>query len=469
MGMFGQIQFTWSSQMVVNENTNLGYARPKIALTSDNTPVVMWSRRSNKEVYVSKMVSGNFTAPNTITPSGVNAFAQDWAGPDMVAKENKVYVVFEAEPHGQGFIYIAISEDWGSTYKDTIRVSNNALTRFPTIAVAPDGTLYVGFMVFEPGDKDPHYAVSVSKDGGTTFSTAIKATGTAPGESCDCCPAYLVANNQGVIIFFRNNDNNLRDVWGSISTDTAKSFQITKKVDNTNWTINACPSSGPSAISTEDSFATVWMSGSSGNTRVYVSTSSAINLGMGSHSLIQPSLTGLASQNFPIISGRFDTYGVVWEEIDNGFWKIRFTATSKGASSLAGQQVYTINLDSTGYAKNPHMIYANGVFHITWQDNKSRKVYYRSAKIKGFTSISNVNSADLLASPNPSESGLFQLENIKLNSNLSIWDINGNLVWSQNNSISKKIKLDLSEYAKGPYIFSEELNGVVIFRKLLYN
>jgi len=468
LGLLSQVTLEWSDQIEVNSNLLYGYARPKIALTSENKPIVMWSRRSNREVYCSKLDNGQFNPAVKITPPGVDVFAQDWAGPDMVARENKVYVVFEAEPHGSGLVYLAISEDWGITFKDTTRVSDNALTRFPTLALAPNGLIYVAFMVFEPNDIDPHYAVCVSKDGGKTFTKEVKATGVAQGESCDCCPAYLLANNSGVSLFFRNNDNNLRDIWASTSKDTGKTFGITKRIDNTGWVINACPSSGPSSVSTEDSFATVWMSGSSGSSRVYISSVSSANLNLGWDSALSPNNSSNVNQNYPIIAGRFDTYGVVWEEISNSKWSIKFVVNNKGTKSLLKQEVYTVNLDSTGVSKNPHLIYANGVFHITWQDNQSRKVYYRSATVKQFTSTDIQIEVNPIVYPNPSNGGLFTIDNIDLDSKISVRDILGNIIWLQNKSINKKVYLDLSQYQKGAYLVTIERDGEAYTQKLLY-
>lgn len=466
LGLFAQLALEWSDQLEVNSNMAYGYARPKIALTSNNTPIVMWSRRSNKEVYISKFNNGVFNAATKITPLGVNVFAQDWAGPDMVAQENIVLVTYEAEPHGAGFVYLAISTDWGTTFADTVRVSDNALTRFPTVAIAPDGTIYVAFMVFEPGEKDPHYAVSVSKDGGKTFSNEVNATAVAQGETCDCCPAYLVASNIGVTLFFRNNDNNLRDIWASISRDTGKTFGVTKKVDNTGWVINACPSSGPSSVSNEDSFATVWMSGSSGSSRVHISNASQTDLGVGWESVLAPNVSTNTSQNYPIIAGRFGTYGVVWEEISNGKWYIKFVANNKSPNSLLNQNIYTVNVDSSGVSKNPHVVYANGVFHITWQDNSSRKIYYRSATIKDFTSTSIPGKSITKIYPNPSKSGLFYLDNVELNSNIMVRDISGKILMTQNSRLLQNI--DLSPYGKGMYFISIEREGIVDLHKLIY-
>ena len=466
LGLFAQLDLEWSDQLEVNSNMAYGYARPKIALTSNGTPIVMWSRRSNREVYISKLNNGVFNAATKITPSGVNVFAQDWAGPDMVAQENIVLVTFEAEPHGEGLVYLAISKDWGNTFADTVRVSENALTRFPTVAIAPDGTIYVAFMVFELGDIDPHYAVTVSKDGGKTFSNEINATVMAQGETCDCCPAYLVASNIGATLFFRNNNSDLRDIWASISKDTGKTFGVTKKVDNTAWIINACPSSGPSSVANGDSFATVWMSGSTGSSRVHISNTAQTNLEVGWDAVLAPNALTNVNQNYPIIAGRFGTYGVVWEEISNGKWFIKFVANNKSPNSLLNQNIYTVNLDSAGVSKNPHLVYANGVFHITWQDNSSRKVYYRSATLKNFTSISNAEKSSANIYPNPSKSGLFYLDDVELNSTIMVTDISGKIVMTQNSTLVKNV--DLSPLGKGMYFISIEKEGKVDLHKLIY-
>ena len=46
-------------------------------------------------------------------------------------------------------------------------------------------------------------------------------------------------------IAFRNNDNNLRDIWLTRSTDGGDSFSSAFDVDETDWIVSACPSNGP--------------------------------------------------------------------------------------------------------------------------------------------------------------------------------------------------------------------------------
>ena len=60
-------------------------------------------------------------------------------------------------------------------------------------------------------------------------------------------------------LFFRNNDNNLRDIWVSRSSNSGLDFTEATDVDDTDWVINACPISGPQmAQLAGDSLITAW-------------------------------------------------------------------------------------------------------------------------------------------------------------------------------------------------------------------
>ncbi len=160
-----QVELDWSEQFTINDNSEIGYTRPKVVYTANNIPVVMWSKKTNQEVYVSRWNGSEFGAPLKVTPEGMKVFAQDWAAPDMAAYGNKVVVTFAAVPEETGLIYTVTSTDGGATFSDTVRVSNNPVTRFPAVTVAPDWSVYVAFMEFEPGYLEPHYTVASSVDG----------------------------------------------------------------------------------------------------------------------------------------------------------------------------------------------------------------------------------------------------------------------------------------------------------------
>ncbi|MFT5824229.1 MAG: hypothetical protein ACI8ZM_005495, partial [Crocinitomix sp.] len=77
---------TWDNPIVVNDNNTIGNTRPKIVLAEQNIPLVMWGKATNQGVYTSRLSGSTFTAPVKVTPNGMTAFVQSWAGPDMGAK-----------------------------------------------------------------------------------------------------------------------------------------------------------------------------------------------------------------------------------------------------------------------------------------------------------------------------------------------------------------------------------------------
>lgn len=438
-----QIDITWSDEIEVNGNFDYGFSRPKLALTSNGDPVVMWGKRNNLDVYVSRYKDGKFLEPVKVTPNGISAFAQDWLGPDMVAYGDTIYVAFEAEPEGTGLIYVVRSIDGGLSFGDTVRVSANPQTRFPALSVSPDGTLFVALMEFEPGYKEPHYAVAVSKDGGQSFSEAVKGSGIAPGEVCDCCPAYLLSNEQATTLFFRNNDDNLRDIWAARSIDGGKSFPKAKEIDNSNWMIGACPSSGPSAIYYKDSLATVWMSAASGSSRAMIGSASEVGLDLGFNALLTPNAPSTANQNFPIIAGKWDVTGVVWQESNNGKSYLQFVSTDKGLMDLVGQTPITVNEGVSNIPRNPQMKYENGVFHLTWQDLRSQSIKYRKGSIVNFVGVSEATKQTVKAYPNPSGEYV-TIENEMPMDRIEVLDATGKMLKVTSLNGAQQHRLDVS-------------------------
>ena len=138
--------------------------------------MVMWGKSNNLGVYVSTLNGTAFSSPLKVTPNGVNAFVQSWAGPGMDVLGDNVFVSFKSQPENAGFVYVVKSSDGGKTFGDTVRVSNNNWSRFPEVAVLPNGNPVVTFMDFDPNFKDPRYVVSVSKDGGKSFQQTVNAS-----------------------------------------------------------------------------------------------------------------------------------------------------------------------------------------------------------------------------------------------------------------------------------------------------
>ena len=90
---FGQLpQLSWGSFTTISSNAD-GYGRPRIVLTSDNTPLIIWRKDSSPKVLRASKWNGNsFLPPYDILQAGI--LPSSWDGPEVAAKGDTVYVVF---------------------------------------------------------------------------------------------------------------------------------------------------------------------------------------------------------------------------------------------------------------------------------------------------------------------------------------------------------------------------------------
>ncbi len=398
-GLLGAQTMGLTPTLVVNSDKALGYARPRIVLNKSGAPVIIWGRANNKEIYTSTMGSGGFGMADTITPTGVYAAVQSWMGPSIGASGDTLFVAFKSQPEHTGFVYVVRSIDGGITFGDTVRVSSENWSRFAEVSVRPGGHPQVTYMEFDPNFSDPKYVVAVSNDGGMTFSSPVDGSSTSQGEACDCCPGFILAEKQRTVVMFRNNDNNLRDMWATVSTNGGMGFNTGADIDDNNWILNSCPSSGPDAITHKDTLIAVWMSGASGYSKVNIGRADLNNLANNSNSEITPGT--FTNQNYPRIAGNGDTIAVVWQEVSAGKIEIKIMASTNGVKGLASASPVAINPSSSNYNGNPDIAYRNGVFHIVWQSNTDQTVYYRTADMRGGVGLNESEKPTIRIYPNP--------------------------------------------------------------------
>ncbi|MCH8332130.1 MAG: hypothetical protein IH946_12295, partial [Bacteroidetes bacterium] len=149
---FGQITLDWSDPMEVTDTTTFDNSRPRVAVTSSGVPVVIWGSKNFDILYVSRMDGSDFSDPMELNPTGEDIFTGDWAGPEIAAQGDTVFVTFKLKPEDNWGVYIKRSVDGGVTWDDTVRVENidSDMTRFPTINVLPGGNPVVAFMKLDP-------------------------------------------------------------------------------------------------------------------------------------------------------------------------------------------------------------------------------------------------------------------------------------------------------------------------------
>lgn len=459
--VFCQVQFT--TPIPVANGVTYGYLRPKIALDADNNPVVLWGKSSTHQIFVSTFNGSTFNAPVQINPVGTHPFMASWYNADIKNQGDSIVAVFPTDMPSY-HVYLVKSTDGGDTWSDTIRVDSipvDGIAYFPSVDINEWGEIAVAYMQHDAGWADPRYVVSTSHDFGNSFEPDVDASAIANGEVCDCCPAHITYENDRQVLIFRNNDVNIREFYSAVSINNGTSYNGLN-IDNQAWNVFSCPSVAPSAFIANDSLITVFMSGASGANRVYVSTSTINSLQTGFVNMIDNTLATTTNQNHPKISGKDSVMAMVWQNSIPGETDIYFRFSNSGAMGLLGDGVVISN-PTTGAQQNPDIIYANGIFHIVYQNAPTNEIYYLRAVLDEYVGIEEHKSGVT-----------WQLNDHMLeiqfngkypDSNLYLYDIHGRVI----NFLridSDLVIMDVSALSSGMYFVQcEGLDEIIKFVK----
>lgn len=393
---------TWGTPVTVTTGTGANL-HPRISLNRTGSPYVLWGKTDTK-AYFSKWNGTGFTTPVAVS-GGINVFAQSWAGPDMAAFGDTIYVSMKRTPEtmNMNHMYLVHSYDGGMNFSDTVKIDNidTSMSRFPVVTTTITGNPQVAFMKFNSAFADAQYAVTTSSDYGMTFSPDALAS-TTPGEVCDCCPATILSSGTNTMVLFRNNLSNIRDIWVGLSNNSGTSFYNNRVADTSNWMIMSCPSSGPDGFVLNDSLYTVFMSSASGMPYVYLSkTNIATMTAVTAQKKITGMFTGLSSQNYPRIANAGNAAVAVWKQNTSSGNGIAYSFTSNILGGLSG---YTNLPGATGSGvMNADVAMKNGEVHIVWEDDNTGKVMY----IKGTytpVSVANISRKEMISVyPNPAK------------------------------------------------------------------
>lgn len=380
IGLSGSAQIIGTA-IPVADDSNYGKTRPRIVTDANGNPVVMWGHKATDKVYVARLDGNAFTTPVSVVPGAEEAFVADWAGPDIASNGDDVFVTYHSQPEAEGFVFVVKSSDGGETFGDTVRAESAVVeqSRFPVIAVDPNGNPAVMFMRFTGNWVDPQYVVANSTNGGVSYLADVPASEIAPGEVCDCCPAALLSEGQRQVVMFRNNDNNLRDLWVAISNDNGADFDTGDDMDPNDWVINSCPSTGPDGHINGDSLYTVWMSAGQGSSRIYLSSIHLPTATRGATWEVAPEQNTSANQNYPRIAGDGQLLGVVYQQTAGGNFDCYMTISTDGGAMFS--QPFVLHEEVAGTQRNPDVTYSNGEFHVVFEDVSAGAVIYRTVSV----------------------------------------------------------------------------------------
>lgn len=412
----------WDPEITVADGTQFGNVRPRAAIVGTDSPVVVFGKSSSlNNLFIARWNGSSFDPPLAILPAGSSSYLADWTGPDLDAFGSTVIATFKLEPLEGGHVYSVRSTDGGITFSDTIRVDSHqdGVAWMPSMGMDMNGNPVVTYMAHDGVWSNPRYVIVRSSDGGLNYGQEMEVSSLVPGETCDCCPAEMVINESKEILLFRNNESNIRDMYAVMSTDGGNTYTSYDNVDNLDWMVMSCPSTGANGAFFGNRLLTAYASAASGKYRVYVSSATTDGpIGFETRVQVPEPAQANGTQNFPRLSISGDTAVMAWRETVNGGQEIFCSVSLPGMDPLVGLTSFKqqSNTSTSGNQTNPEIIYKNGVVHLFYSDGGSGDLIYRRGTISATAGLNTSNSTELLH-PNPS-TGTFvvpaDIENICL-------------------------------------------------------
>jgi hypothetical protein len=382
-----------STPYILSSGSSEGYERPRVVITANNSPFVIWSKPSTPKAIKARKWNGTdfdsaFDLVNAdLMPTG-------FIGPEIAAKGDTVYLIFESLLHNNHIIYLKRSFDGGFTFSDTIRVSGNSNTSYffmPNVAVMDDGNPVISYMVSDStGYKQ---IVRVSSNFGNTFSAEADASALAPGEPCDCCQSTLVTNGDNVYLLFRNDDNNVRNSYIAQSTDEGLTFTATQDLDDINWVLNACPTSSAVGAVLGDSIMVVRRNGGSGINELYKSNVNKDDLQKSYFTQLESA--GSPFQDKVEIATDLNYFVSVWEESRNGIKESFYNVMGSDGKSLCNGVIS--DTATVGHKLKPDITYGGpyaGTFSVVYSASTAKEVHFVYAPLMSVSAINEASDSN---------------------------------------------------------------------------
>ena len=162
--------------------------------------------------------------------------------------------------NAQNDVWYVRSNDNGKTWTQPVSImdaddSAKYSQDFAAIAIDSSEHLYVTFLdnrdLLRKTSTNMQLLMIKSVDGGNTWSKAIRASNMPRGigGTCECCKQEIVSSPEGHLYSaFRSNINNVRDIYIARSMNSGDSWDTAIKAQAGDWTINACPTTGPNML-----------------------------------------------------------------------------------------------------------------------------------------------------------------------------------------------------------------------------
>lgn len=221
---------------------------------------VAWTRFYNTRILVSRSSDGGNSFEGPVTVSDINGV--QWPVP-CVGPNSEVYVAWVG--YSPGAIRFDRSFDGGQTFGTDITIQNVTFVSgeiyggimvfsFPAMDVditggPNNGTIYVAYMDYAPGNTDTDIYFTRSTDGGSTWSEKVRINDDSLNNGCDQFHPWLtVAPDGSIIVVFLDRrldlGNLFMDLYMTTSADAGDTWSPNERIT----TVSSDPTAGSASL-----------------------------------------------------------------------------------------------------------------------------------------------------------------------------------------------------------------------------
>ncbi|SOE23179.1 BNR repeat-like domain-containing protein [Spirosomataceae bacterium TFI 002] len=254
------------------QDPSLQYSYPTLAQTPDGQLFITWIEK-DKEGMVSFCMSfadedtQNFNSKKVIV-SGYGVGSSRLMPAKLLTKKDGTLTAVlrynpDAKPGGGrgGFLAFTTSTYKGKTWSEPKSVDNDdspGLRGFHDAIVLSNDEIAVAYLKDVKNSKkreERDLRIAITKNGKFQNEQLIDAV------VCDCCNiSLLVDNSDNLNIYYRDNNDDIRDIGHKVSKDNGKTFSDSKILYPDNWSIKGCPHNGSVSASMGNQNLITWYS-----------------------------------------------------------------------------------------------------------------------------------------------------------------------------------------------------------------
>lgn len=278
-----------TTEIPFENDPNKAYSMPLLTKTSNGEVMLSWTEKDEQGLMLfcvafSKDQGKTFSDKKVIF-SGNGIGNSRMMRAKVLSKKNGTLVAIftnrgESAPNASGRggrssnIVFCESKDGGNTWTKPMNVDSDpkqGIVRgfFDAIVMSNDeiAVAYLKDVTNSTKHEERDLRLVTSKDGVFQPERLIDPV------VCDCCPINFLIDADGALnVFYRDNNDNIRDIARMTSKDNGQTFSKPEIVFNDKWEINGCPHSGAVSTINGKGGLVSWFSGTDNEMGIRVAT-----------------------------------------------------------------------------------------------------------------------------------------------------------------------------------------------------